>query len=473
MRSKQYMKAFRKFGLLVAFLALWTTPLLAGTTNVIVWKKDRVDADVRNFELRPLLESIARKTGWQIFAEPGLQYTASARFTRLTPGDALRSLLGNLNFAQVPQSNQTTRLFVFATDIQAATTRILARDAASDAERGKRVPNELIVRFKSRADAERWATLLGAKITGSLPELNAYRLEFEDGEAVERARERLRGSPEVLGVDYNYYVDRPEQANEMTSNFNRPLTLKAKSATGSGKVVIGLIDTAVQSLGPELDAFLLKQISVAGTATLDPNSPSHGTSMAETILRSLEFATKGSSGARILPVDVYGPGETSTTWNVAAGIAQAVNGGANVINLSLGGTSDSSVLRDLIASISRQGIPIYAAAGNEPVSTPFYPAAYPEVTAVTALAAPVQSPAQIQIAPYANYGSFVDLAAPDGNVVYLNGRQFYVRGTSAASAYTSGLAAGLFETSGRSWAEVNASLRNSFGIPATGTKTPP
>jgi hypothetical protein len=459
-----------KIACAVVGLTLLAAFAVSAATNNLVWRQSRVDADVRNLELQPLLETIARKTGWQVFAEPGLRHTASARFNQLLPGEALRALLGNLNFAIVPQSNQLTRLFVFKTDIQAATTRILGRDAMSEAERGKRVPNELIVRFKSRADAERWATLLGAKITGSLPEVNAYRLEFADADAVENARDQLRNSPEVLGVDYNYYVDRPEPASELSNNANRPLSLKPKS--GDGKLVIGLIDTGVQSLGPELDAFLLKQISVAGNATLDPNVPSHGTSMAETILRSLEYATKGSSAARILPVDVYGNSETSTTWSVATGIAQAINNGATVINLSLGGTSDSAVLRDIIVSASKQGIPIYAAAGNEPVATPFYPAAYPEVTAVTALAGPVQSPSQIRIAPYANFGSFVDLAAPDGNVIHLNGRQYFVRGTSAASAYTAGLAAGIYEMNGGNWSSVNTTLRNNFGVPPPPTGKP-
>jgi hypothetical protein len=48
------------------FLALW-----GGTTNVLVWNKarDRVDADVRGWELFGLLERIASETGWQ-YVEP-------------------------------------------------------------------------------------------------------------------------------------------------------------------------------------------------------------------------------------------------------------------------------------------------------------------------------------------------------------------------------------------------------------------
>jgi subtilisin family serine protease len=61
-------------------------------------------------------------------------------------------------------------------------------------------------------------------------------------------------------------------------------------------------------------------------------------------LRSLEIVTKGNTSVQILPVDVYGPNADTTSWNVARGIVEAVNNGANVINLSLGGGGDSVVL---------------------------------------------------------------------------------------------------------------------------------
>ena len=132
--------------------------------------------------------------------------------------------------------------------------------------------------------------------------------------------------------------------------------------------------------------------------------------MAETILDALQSKTGGSTSVQILPVDVYGNSETTSTFDVANGIVQAVNNGANIINLSLGGTSDSPILHNTITQVSQQGIPIYAAAGNDPVTTPTYPAAYPEVIAVTA------TDSTGNIASYANRGSFIDMTAPGDNV---------------------------------------------------------
>ena len=59
----------------------------------------------------------------------------------------------------------------------------------------------------------------------------------------------------------------------------------------------------------------------------------------ETILRSVQGTTSGTTSIKVLPVDVYGNNVSTTTFDVAQGIYRAVNAGANVINLSLGSTA--------------------------------------------------------------------------------------------------------------------------------------
>ena len=87
---------------------------------------------------------------------------------------------------------------------------------------------------------------------------------------------------------------------------------------------------------------------------------------------------------RILPIDVYGSNPATTTFDVGRGIYAAAEAGPTVINLSLGTDSNSPFLYRLIQDVSNQGVLVVAAAGNQPVTTPVYPAAYPEVLAVTA-----------------------------------------------------------------------------------------
>ena len=86
--------------------------------------------------------------------------------------------------------------------------------------------------------------------------------------------------------------------------------------------------------------------------------------MAYTVLAALPRQSGGGSSVQILPVDVYGGNETTTTWNVALGIQAAVDHGATVVNLSLGGSGDSSVLDSMIQSADGHGIVIFCGGGQ-------------------------------------------------------------------------------------------------------------
>jgi hypothetical protein len=106
---------------------------------------------------------------------------------------------------------------------------------------------------------------------------------------------------------------------------------------------------------------------------------------------------------------------------------------------------------------------MFAAAGNQPVATPYYPAAYPEVKAVTAID-------NGQLAPYAGRGSFVSLGAPGTSIVPFGNLAYGVQGTSVSTAYTSGLAAGYLETSGGNMTQMQRFLNNNFGVKITAGK---
>jgi hypothetical protein len=81
----------------------------------LVWRPDKnqVDADMESWPLSEVLESISTATGWQVYVEPDTEYTVTTRFQNLKPPDALRRLLGELNFALLPQTNGPVRLFIY------------------------------------------------------------------------------------------------------------------------------------------------------------------------------------------------------------------------------------------------------------------------------------------------------------------------------------------------------------------------
>jgi hypothetical protein len=447
--------------LLALLLVLSALPLRAAQEGGLVLHREtgRLDADVRNWPLTNLLERLATTARWQVLLEPGLAHTSSAKFKNLPVTDGLRMLLGNLNFAVIPQTNGVPQLFVFRSSMNSATQLIQpVLEELPPPGSGIAITNELIVRLKPGASIEELAKQLGAKVVGKIEGLNAYRLQFEDAAATAAARESLAANSTVAAIDSNYPHRTPASPQGLLASSSSPLGLQVKAPSASGRVLVGLVDTAIQPLGGGLDAFIQPQISVAGASQPSTEGPTHATCMAETILTSVQNITGGSSSVQILPVDVYGSSGSTTTFEVALGVLKAVNAGANPINLSLGSQADSAFLHDVIKQAKAQGVVFFAAAGNSPTTDATYPAAYPEVTAVTA------ADRQRQIASYANRGSFVDIIAPGTGVVYYGGRPFLVNGTSAAAAFASGMAAGVAEAKQKTLSQVEAAMRESLSV---------
>ena len=161
--------------------------------------------------------------------------------------------------------------------------------------------------------------------------------------------------------------------------------------------------------------------------------------MASIILRGLSNRDLGveNSTARILPVDIYGPNPTTTSFNVAQGIIMAIEGGAKIINLSLGCEAPSALVRHVIQAHHNNGVLFIGAAGNAPVTSNEYPAAYPEVMAVTSIRP------DGKLTDYANRGNFVDVVERGTQPVRFNNRTYSATGTSGSTAYISGMAAAL------------------------------
>jgi hypothetical protein len=409
-------------------------------------------ADVRGEPLWPLLEDIAHQTGWHIFVEPDTDRNASVKFKNLPSGDALKMLLGDLNFALVPQTNAPSQLYVFRTVMQNATQPVRVIKPA------RRIANELLVKVKPGTDIDALAKLLGAKVVGRLDKLGLYRLQFGDAAATDAALGQLQTNTDVAQADYNYSFDPPPSSVPLASAPGGPISLTLNPPGDPGKVVVGLIDMNVQSLGAQLDKFILPQQSVAGDAPANSTSMTHGTAMAYTILDAIA-QQGGSTSVQIQPVDVYGGNETTTSWFVALGIQKAVDSGANVLNLSLGSANDSSVLDGVISLALADNIVIFGAAGNTPVSTPTYPGAISGVHDVTALSQPGQ------LAPYANYWAGDNLALPGTSIVYFGNQAYGVQGTSAATAYASGVFAGAMSANGSSASQIIGAMQQKFSVP--------
>jgi hypothetical protein len=444
---------------------LCSSVLPSRAKDSLVWQQDKntVAAEITSWTLAELLENITSVTGWQIYVEPETKLTVSTKFKDRTPGDALKLLLGDLSFALLPQTNAASKLYVFRTTLQEA-TQLVKPPQKAVAKLTKPIPDELIITVKPGTDIEALAKKLGAKVIGKLDGLNTYRLKFDDAEAANEAKEQLRTDSSVESVENNYPITRPEQPDMLKAGSGPPINLTPKVVPDANRIVVALIDTAVQPKGTGLEGLFLTPISVNGNFQPGADEPTHATAMVEAAARGITASMDGKpeSKVRFLSVDVYGGRPTTSTFEVGQGILEALKYNPSIINMSLGGYADSPMLQTIIESAHKQNVLFFASAGNDPVPNPTYPAAFPDVVAVTA-ADPVSSDRNsFRLAPYANYGSFVDVFAPGRYIVNFNNRSWMVTGTSGSSAYMAGIAAGMLDSGGKSSAQVEAVIRSSF-----------
>lgn len=119
------------------------------------------------------------------------------------------------------------------------------------------------------------------------------------------------------------------------------------------------------------------------------------------------------------------------------GIVYAAVSGADVINMSWGGPTFSTTGQNVVNYAYSQGCILIAAAGNDDVSSQFYPAAFNNVVSVAATSSNDAK------ASFSNYGSWIDVSAPGNNIYSTTVNNTYGNksGTSMASPMVAGLAA--------------------------------
>ena len=230
------------------------------------------------------------------------------------------------------------------------------------------------------------------------------------------------------------------------------------TTTGQG-VIVAVVDSG-SGPHPDLAENLLPGRSIIGTVESqdgkDIDASGHGTHVAGIIAAVANNGIGGSGvapNAKILPIQVLDQAGQGDARDVAAGVRFAADNGARVINLSLGGATESLSLTQAITYANDKGVLVVAAAGNGGAADkPKWPASLDLTLAVTAVDQANNATS------FDQRGDYIDLSAPGANIVSTaKGDYVTLSGTSMAAGFVAGAAALLFAAEPR---VTNAQVRD-------------
>ena len=224
--------------------------------------------------------------------------------------------------------------------------------------------------------------------------------------------------------------------------------------TGNSQMILAILDSGVYFNHPDLVGRLVPGWDFVNNDSDPSDDYGHGTMVAGVAAASTNNG-RGVAGAtwqgKIMPVKVLDAKGQADDNNIAAGIKWAVDHGASVINLSLGGPGEGTgILQQYVDYATSRNVVVVAAAGNDgdqgyaAATAPHYPAACNGVIAVGA------TDAVGNHAPFSSYGNWIDVVAP---------------GDMTNSNANDGLITTMSPTSSNGFAQYGAAAGTSFSSP--------
>lgn len=214
-----------------------------------------------------------------------------------------------------------------------------------------------------------------------------------------------------------------------------------QTTTGAG-VTVAVLDTGLTE--PTLVAWTVAgQDFVDGDASptddangLDDNgdgvadeAAGHGTFVAGIVHTT-------APSASLMPVRVLDSDGDGTTFNAIRGMYWAADHGAMVLNMSLGVHSGANALRQAVLDLAARSIVVVGAAGNESRNRTNFPAAAKCAVGVTSTGT------TDRLSSFANWGDWIDVAAPGEAIVslmpYAPSRRATWGGTSMSAPFIAG-----------------------------------
>ena len=216
-----------------------------------------------------------------------------------------------------------------------------------------------------------------------------------------------------------------------------------KQITGKG-IIIGILDSGIDSSHPDLKNKIIKQRDYVGDNIIKSKYHPHGTHVAGIIAANGKI--KGvAPDAKIIDYRVLDVNGIGSFENISKAIIDATNDGCHIINLSLGAPFSSKGLDDALKYALSKKILVVAAAGNDGKDHISYPAAFPGVLSVGAIEYNITS-SKITLPRnpwFSDSNKYVCVACDGWKVSSCTPNSSYkeMTGTSMASPHASGYAA--------------------------------
>jgi len=304
--------------------------------------------------------------------------------------------------------------------------------------RSELVLNEPSATLLAAAQAEGFTVVRERTLAGL--DLRIVTLHAPAGWDTPRALRRLQVLDPQAAVDFNHlYLESGDVGGAAPAASAASAGVSGASGTSptpkAAGVKVGLIDGGI-----ETDHAALKGADIHAWGCNSTKVPSaHGTAVASLMVGRANRFVSAAPQATLYAADVYCNDPVGGTVEaVAAALAWLLGEQVPVVNISLVGPPNR-LLETVVKKASAKGMLLVAAVGNDgPASPPLYPAAYPEVVAVTAI------DAKGNAIPEACRGPHVAFAAPGSQMAAAGpGTTGFTtaRGTSFASPLVAGLLA--------------------------------
>ncbi len=324
-------------------------------------------------------------------------------------------------------------------------------DALAQAiRRGEAREGEALLSFKDEAALQRFlqrAREKGLTVLAQSGPLRTVRVRSNNlrslqGELIEHAADyesvsanSLFGVPQPPAQQDRAELNQIPFGNETLAYLG---TAVDRTSWGRG-VTIAVLDTGVGA-DPTFSAGQVRTLDLGlGLTPGRGADDGHGTSVAALAAGMSADAAGVAPAATLLSIRVTDTNGLSDLFTLSQGIVAAVDAGARIINVSLGGYATGTMLNAAIGYATQQGAVIVAAAGNDQAAQLAWPAADPRVVSVGAI-----DRAEQQVT-FSNAGEQLQFTAPGYGVqtAWLDGQRAYVNGTSASAPLVSGAIAAL------------------------------